>query len=95
MFMKDDKKKGIAALIIAKKKDPSNEDVSSADSELKSAPQNEDGMTTDYEMGIDSAVEDVMSALESKDNSAFKTSMRSLVTMLQDELEDSSRSDED
>lgn len=87
MFMKDNKNKGIAALIIAKKNKPEDQE-----SKLESAPKNEEGMNTDYEMGIDTALDDVMSALDSKNKVALKTAMKSLVTMIIDEQEDMSRS---
>lgn len=87
MFMKDNKNKGIAALIIAKKNKPEDQE-----SKMESAPKNEEGMNTDYEMGIDTALDDVMSALDSKNKVALKTAMKSLVTMIIDEQEDMSRS---
>ena len=87
MFMKDNKNKGIAALIIAKKKKPDD-----SEPEIQTAPKNEEGMNTDYEMGIDTALDDVMSALDSKNKASLKSAMKSLVTMIIDEQEDLSRS---
>jgi hypothetical protein len=82
MFMNDDKNKKIAALIISKKKSPDS------DAEVKPAPMGENGAPNDYEMGMKTAAEEMISAVESKDSKKLVEAAKSLIAMIRDEQDD-------
>ena len=86
MFMKDDAKKKIAAIIISRRGKEN-----STESEEISAPKNEDGENTDYEMGMKTAAEEMISAVESKDPRKLVEATKSLMSMIKDEHEDMER----
>jgi len=88
MFMKDDSKKKIAALIIAKK-NPEGE------SEMKNAPKDDKDNESSYDMGLDSAAEEIIQAVEAKDAKKIKEALKSFVSMCMSEEEDSERSNEE
>ena len=84
MFMKDDAKKRIASLIISKREGDSEE--------IQKAPMTEEKVTSDYDMGMETAAEELLSAVESKSASSIVDAMKSLITMINDEHEDMERS---
>lgn len=81
MFMKDDKNKRVAALIISRKKDGASEP------EMKPAPVGDDGVPKDFEMGMNTAAEELISAVESKDPKKLVEAAKSLISMIKDEHE--------
>lgn len=83
MMMQGDKKKGIAIILSKMKGEPE---------EMKKAPMNEAGDETDHEIGYDSAAEEIIKAVESKDPKALKEALRSFVQMCGSEEEDMERS---
>jgi NTP pyrophosphatase (non-canonical NTP hydrolase) len=88
MFMKDDSKKKIAALIIAKK-------IPSGESEMKEAPKDEYGDMTSYDTGLMQAAEEILSAVEKKDAKMIKEALKSFMSMCTNEEEDSERDSEE
>lgn len=73
MIMSDDKKKQ-ASVIIAKMKEGKA-------SSPEAAPQNEAGDMVDNSIGVDSAVEELISAIHSKDVSAAKEALMSFMDL--------------
>lgn len=82
MFMSDQKKKP-STLIVASMK-PS--------APMEQAPKNENGDETDSSIGLESAAQDVLSAIEAKDAKQLASAMKALVEMCDD---DSSEASED
>lgn len=87
MFMKDNRKKNVAAIIISKMK-PNGE----MESETKKAPETEEGTRSDYSMGMESAAEEIIAAVETKDAKKLVNAAKALVSMIKDEHEDDERS---
>ena len=87
MFMKDDKKKSMAAVIIAKKKAMPEGEVE----EISNAPKTEDNVMSDYDMGMDTCAEDIMSAFESKDKKALISALKSFMSMAESQDDDTER----
>lgn len=76
MFMKDKNKS--LSLIIAKMKKPEGE-------EMSEAPKSEDGGEVDNSIGIDSAAEEIMSAIEGKDPKGLVAALKSFMEMSAEE----------
>lgn len=75
MMMSDNKKK--ASTLILKK-------LSDGAEEMSEAPM-QDGAEVDASAGYDSAAEEMLAAIESKDPAALKEAIRSMVQMCMDE----------
>ena len=75
MIMSDDKKKR-ATLIISRLKD-------GKESLPEEAPMSDDGaeLENDSQMGLDSAVDELMSAIEAKDAMAVKEALLSIIEL--------------
>lgn len=80
MFMKDDKNKKSATVIISRLRKDQPE-------EMKEAPM-EDGAYQDVNE-LEVAAEEIMSAIESKDAKALKESLKSFMSMCEDSEEES------
>lgn len=81
MLLKDDKRK--MAGIIIKRMVP-NAPESERESKME---MNDAGDQIDREPGIDAAVDEMMQAIESKNRSMFKMSLKSLMQLMMDECE--------
>ena len=77
-----DQNKKITQVIMAKMKPGKSE-------EMESAPENEMGDQMDNSMALESAAEEVMSAIESKNVPGLVEAMKSLIEMCMDEYESS------
>jgi len=83
MLMKDDKKRqGMVSIIMKKMKGSDMEQEHRSESS-----KNEYGEEVDYSQGYEMAVEEMMSAMESKDRSKFKKALKSFIDMCMDEYE--------
>lgn len=80
MMMAGDKKKAIT-LIINKMKDKSYDGMKESNEKAMEAPQNEMGDEVDNSMGLNAAAEEMMSAMERKDASAFAAALKSFMEM--------------
>ncbi len=86
MFFKDDKKRqGVVSLIVKKMKGGDTyENMVEHNSSANGSAEK-----TDYEVGYESASNDMISAIESKDVKAFKSALYSFIEMAVCELEES------
>lgn len=83
-MMFDDKKK-LATIIIGKMGDKEG---------MEEAPTNEMGDEMDYELALEAASEDMMSALEKKDAKLFKSALKDFIYLC-DEQEDAEEESEE
>ena len=86
MFMGKDKKSNLAIIIAKKMGKPE---------ESKSAPESEDGGELDQSMGYDSAGEEILKAIESKDKSMLVEAIKNIVQMCMDESPEESEESEE
>lgn len=82
MVGKDKKQNGLAIILAGMKGKPE---------EMKKAPMNEEGDVTEYDMGLDSAVEEIMMAVEKKDKKMLKEALKSFITMCEMQEDDEER----
>lgn len=75
--MMSDNKKKMATLIIGKMNGESEE-----------APKNASGDEVDHDMGYESAAEEMIQAIHSKDAKALKSALKSFISMCMDEKSD-------
>lgn len=81
----DEKKRGAVVSIIMKKLKGSG-DYDSMKEEVMKPKKMEDGAEVEYsENGYDSAVEEMMSALEAKNSKGFKSALKSFITLCMNE----------
>ncbi len=81
----DEKKRGAVVSIIMKKLKGSN-DYDSMKEEVMKPKKMEDGAEVEYsENGYDSAVEEMMSALEAKNSKGFKSALKAFITLCMNE----------
>lgn len=91
MMMSDNKKK-LSTLIIGKMKGPNHSDNLKFGAE-KEKPMSEGG-EVDNSIGIDSASEEVMHAIEKKDVKALTSALKSFMDMCYDEEQGESKDEE-
>ena len=82
MLMKDDKRKAVTMIMGKLKGETHPDNLKPKESEyMDKAPTNEMGDEMDASIGLDSAAEEMMSAMESKDAKAFSAALKSFLQM--------------
>lgn len=86
MIMNDDKKRASATLIVSK--------IGTPKEKVEEVEKDENGDEVDSSIGIDSAVQEMFDALDTKDKAKFKTALISFIELCSGSEEEVEESEE-